>query len=1520
MLGCRTSARGALTNVRSRTILLALTALAAMLVIAPSAFALQRAGVKAGKTKLADHGLPGFDSRGAAAARDGAASPAQVAAAAKLQQSIGSGGVVDISGVTSTPRYVANLRGFLSASSRAAPQDIALGYVRNHLGAFGLTAGDVAGLRFKKDYVDIGGTHHLTWTQSYKGIAAFDSFLRAAVTKDGRLVQLVGSPLSTAGLRSVTPKISAQTALGAALRNNGGSGLPLSMSARGNDAAQSTSFVGGHSAKLVLFAVPGGVKLGWLVNAKASSVGDYYDVVDADSGSVLWRSNMVSFASGDVWEYYPSNLLAAGVGTQTTVTFPAAWGPTDTSALSGDFAHVYTDVNDLGTPDAGAEIAANSGSAWSYAFSPYDNGAGTNCDFLGNQVQWKKFKCSWNSAVANSWMGNIAQNATQVFYYVNKFHDHLLAAPIGFTEAAGNFQNTNASGQGVGGDAVQAQTDVGANTSVGTPDSNHYNKSNMTTSADGSPPRMQMYLFKGGTLPDHVSGVATNPDSNGGDDASIVYHEYTHGLSHRLVTYGSGMPALNSYQSQALGEGWSDWYAMDYLVKQGYAADTATVGDVSFGFFSAGGALHALRTDPMDCPVDTVTLNDCTGGHTTHVGGYTYGDTGRVCFCGGVKGAYVPEVHADGEIWAQTLWQIRQSLGSDVAESLITRGMELTAPNPSFLDARDGIIQADQADPVYAGSHVTALWSIFAERGMGINAATSGDTGTAPGTITPDTSVPGTGTADLHGTITDSLTGSPVSGVVVQVGGFSAATSGSGAYTVSGVTDAHTYTLRVAKAGYDLVTSSQLISGSTLRNFSLVRDWASLDGGAAVQSFTLPDYTTSGCGPTGAMDQSLATGWGSDTGANRALVIRLPGYVNVGATGIQIDPANSCGDPAAAALAQYTLETSTNNTTWNLVANGTFAVGNNGHLNAVAVPAAARTGVRYVRLTMKTSQGGGAFMDTSELEVYGVPGLAPPPAPTIGSFTPTSGPVGTSVTINGTNLTGASGVQFHGTPAVTFSVVGPTQVTATVPAGATTGTVAVTTPGGMGTSAGSFTVIQPPTVSSFSPASGPVGTSVTINGTNLTAASAVKFHGTSAVSYVVNSAIKITATVPAGATTGTIAVTTAGGTATSAGTFTVIPAPTVGSFSPASGPVGTSVTINGTNLTGASAVKFHGTSAVSYVVNSAIKITATVPSGATTGTIAVTTAGGTATSAGTFTVIPAPTPTAASSPTSGPVGTSVTINGTNLTGASAVKFHGTSAVSYVVNSAIKITATVPSGATTGTIAVTTPGGTATSVGTFTVAGPPPPLPTITSFSPGSGRTRTVVTIHGTNLASATAVKLGPTLASSLPMAIITKTATQITAWVWDYNTYYPSGQDLRHDARWDGDERRDVHDHVRDLQRGAADGAGGHACDDLRCRVQPDGDSEVQRCRGDRVLAVGFDADRGAGAELGGVDREGLGHEHDRSARHGHQLVDVHQDLSPNARASEGAGPRRPLSLSIRPDPVLRMLSHSVRFHELEHT
>jgi uncharacterized repeat protein (TIGR03803 family) len=235
--------------------------------------------------------------------------------------------------------------------------------------------------------------------------------------------------------------------------------------------------------------------------------------------------------------------------------------------------------------------------------------------------------------------------------------------------------------------------------------------------------------------------------------------------------------------------------------------------------------------------------------------------------------------------------------------------------------------------------------------------------------------------------------------------------------------------------------------------------------------------------------------------------------------------------------------------------------------------------------------------------------------PAFAGLVSTSGKVGAKIGILGQNFSSSSVVTFGKAQATTVTLSGTTFITATVPSGATTASVTVTTTSGTLTSNKKFRVT--PQITSFTPTSGPVGTVVPITGVSLTQTSKVTFGGVAAKTFTVNSDTLVTATVPSGAKTGKIAITTQGGTATSSGTFTVTPV--IASFSPPSGPIGTVVTITGTSFTGATSVKFNGTSAT-FTVNSDSQVTATVPSGATTGPITITTPGGTATSTTNFTV------------------------------------------------------------------------------------------------------------------------------------------------------------------------------------------------------------------------------------------------------------------------------------------------------------
>ncbi|WP_346732716.1 IPT/TIG domain-containing protein [Chloracidobacterium aggregatum] len=409
--------------------------------------------------------------------------------------------------------------------------------------------------------------------------------------------------------------------------------------------------------------------------------------------------------------------------------------------------------------------------------------------------------------------------------------------------------------------------------------------------------------------------------------------------------------------------------------------------------------------------------------------------------------------------------------------------------------------------------------------------------------------------------------------------------------------------------------------------------------------------------------------------------------------------------------------------------------------------------------------------------------FAPSTEITITGFTPTSGPVGTVVSISGTGFQPDEGVStvnvgnavdnpepvvdlqvcFNDVPAA-FEVVSDTQILATVPSGATTGPIkvqrddeefAVSSVPFVVTTASAPT---PPIISNFTPPAGPVGTVVSIFGTNFADVLTVRFNGVAAT-FSVSNTTQITATVPAGATTGPITVTTTGGTATATPNFIVTTGPTppiISNFTPPSGPVGTVVNIFGANFANVTNVRFNGVNAT-FTVASPTQITATVPAGTTTGPITVTTTGGTATATPNFIVTTGPTPPIISNftPPSGPVGTVVNIFGANFANVTNVRFNGVNAT-FTVASPTQITATVPAGATTGPISITGPGGTTTSSTPFVVL----ETPTLTGFAPTSGPVGTIVTISGSGFVQVSEVRFGGVAAT-----FTVNSPTQITATV-----------------------------------------------------------------------------------------------------------------------------------------------------------
>ncbi|MCL5037082.1 MAG: IPT/TIG domain-containing protein [Chloroflexi bacterium] len=277
-----------------------------------------------------------------------------------------------------------------------------------------------------------------------------------------------------------------------------------------------------------------------------------------------------------------------------------------------------------------------------------------------------------------------------------------------------------------------------------------------------------------------------------------------------------------------------------------------------------------------------------------------------------------------------------------------------------------------------------------------------------------------------------------------------------------------------------------------------------------------------------------------------------------------------------------------------------------------------------------------------------------------------------------------------------------------------------------------------PIVDAVTPAFGPEGTTVTVTGNNFGAAQGtgkIEFNSVNATTITSWVNTQIICNIPAGASTGPIVVTAAGGQSNADVIFGV--APKIDTLNPTTGFAGSAVTVLGANFgssRGTSVVKFNGVDAASYTSWSDTRIVCTVPQ-SSTGAVTVTTQYGTSNTDKIFTVLPS---ISTISPTSGPIGTNVTISGWNfgaLRGTSKVEFNGTEASAYVSWMNTRIICTVDTGTTTGAVAVTTGDGTSNIDKIFTIADPPVLPPSVDAVSPNAGNIGLLVTITGLNFGS-----------------------------------------------------------------------------------------------------------------------------------------------------------------------------------------
>jgi hypothetical protein len=395
--------------------------------------------------------------------------------------------------------------------------------------------------------------------------------------------------------------------------------------------------------------------------------------------------------------------------------------------------------------------------------------------------------------------------------------------------------------------------------------------------------------------------------------------------------------------------------------------------------------------------------------------------------------------------------------------------------------------------------------------------------------------------------------------------------------------------------------------------------------------------------------------------------------------------------------------------------------------------------------------------------------------PEVDSFTPDGGKVGTVVTINGHFFTGADDpvngeIDFNGTPATTFKVLSDTKITATVPAGATSGPITVQNAADVGTSGDDFSVVQPPTIDAngVDPLIGGYGFEVTITGSGFDTGpdpklkDVVKFNGKAATVVNVQDDNTIVANVPTGATTGFVTVTNQAGMSTSDAKFVVVLPPKITSFSPAFGVApGAIVTVKGSNLTGVDEVDFNGDPDVivadfgTVSINSTgTQLTVQVPENAITGPITLINAGGQVSSKsfGVETTPEFTDPGDQFSVDSAKVGAPVKLFGSGFIGTKSVVFNGSGTPvtqpKFTINGdGTLITTTVPVGATSGTITLTNDVDSVESDDTLSVI----VKPLNVSFTQplGGNEVGDDVTLHGTGFTGTTSVKIGGAAAEFL---------------------------------------------------------------------------------------------------------------------------------------------------------------------------
>lgn len=555
----------------------------------------------------------------------------------------------------------------------------------------------------------------------------------------------------------------------------------------------------------------------------------YYVIVDAESGTMLWRKNITEDQTqASTFNVYRNSNAYIDVADSPAPLTP---GPTSPNGVQGS---IIARENLTLVGNEGANSFNNNG--WVTDGTNVTDGNSNEAGIDRNGINGvdatqvgspnRVFSSTWNPPPGSPSPGDDPLTAQaqrgaviQMFYVMNRYHDELYKR--GFTEAARNFQQNNFGRGGAQADRVSSEGQ----------DSSGTNNANFSTPADGGRGRMQMYLWTGPT-----------PDYDGTTDADIIIHEVTHGTSNRLHGNSTG---LSTNMSRGMGEGWGDFYGHTMLAEPtdpingiyptgGYATYLATTGFTSnyyYGIRRFPKAVIAF-TGPNGKPHNPLTFRYVNNNCNTLIGSTTSNPPPNSAFPRGPFGSSTcDQVHNLGEVWSSALWEVRSlmvarlgfALGTERALQVVTDGMKLAPTGPTFLQERDAIITAATA---YSPEDADDVREGFRRRGMGFGAsiqnAGTGANNTAvtesfavfPGptpTPVPTVSVSGqvlkSNGRGLSGT-TMTLTGGP--GPVQTT-----TTSGTGNYVFSGVQPGFNYTVTPSRNRYTFTPTSQtfLVNG-----------------------------------------------------------------------------------------------------------------------------------------------------------------------------------------------------------------------------------------------------------------------------------------------------------------------------------------------------------------------------------------------------------------------------------------------------------------------------------------------------------------------------------------------------------------------------------------------------------------------------------------------------------------------------------------------------------------------------------